>query len=139
LAAVQQQMSERMLSMFQTIQDRQDTLQQQLLADRTENRSFMSHDSHASAYRCSDSPSSVSTASTSSGCYCASHSGRIPSSYSRSFFLSAPAGHPGFLVTGHQLRQHSAASATSSCCYHCYCGGVCDLFSSGSSCSAASV
>jgi hypothetical protein len=30
-AAVQQQMSERMLSMFQTIQDRQDTLQQQLL------------------------------------------------------------------------------------------------------------
>jgi hypothetical protein len=28
LAAVQQQMSERMLSMFQTIQDRQDTLQQ---------------------------------------------------------------------------------------------------------------
>jgi hypothetical protein len=41
LAAVQQHMSERMLSMFQTIQDRQDTLQQQLLADRTENRAFM--------------------------------------------------------------------------------------------------
>jgi hypothetical protein len=41
LAAVQQQMSERMLSMFQTIQDRQDTLQQQLLADRAENRAFM--------------------------------------------------------------------------------------------------
>jgi hypothetical protein len=35
LAAVQQQMSERMLSMFQTIHDRQDTLQQQLLQDRT--------------------------------------------------------------------------------------------------------
>jgi hypothetical protein len=42
LAAVQQQMSERMLSMFQTIQDRQDTLQQQqLLQDRVENRAFM--------------------------------------------------------------------------------------------------
>jgi hypothetical protein len=41
LAAIQQQMSERMLSMFQTIQDRQDTLQQQLLQDRAENRAFM--------------------------------------------------------------------------------------------------
>jgi hypothetical protein len=30
------------LSMFQTIQDRQDTLQQQLLQDRAENRAFMS-------------------------------------------------------------------------------------------------
>jgi hypothetical protein len=29
--------------MFQTIQDRQDTLQQQLLADRAEHRSFMTH------------------------------------------------------------------------------------------------
>jgi hypothetical protein len=42
-AAIQQQMSERMLSMFQTIQDRQDTLQQQLLADRVEHRAFMTH------------------------------------------------------------------------------------------------
>jgi hypothetical protein len=41
LAAIQQQMSERMLSMFQMIQDRQDTLQQQLLQDRAENRAFM--------------------------------------------------------------------------------------------------
>jgi hypothetical protein len=41
LAAVQHQMFERMLSMFQTIQDRQDTLQQQLLQDRAENRAFM--------------------------------------------------------------------------------------------------
>jgi hypothetical protein len=41
LATVQQQMSERMLSMFQTIQDRHDTLQQQLLQDRAENRAFM--------------------------------------------------------------------------------------------------
>jgi hypothetical protein len=40
-AAAHQQMSERMLSMFQTIQDRQDTLQQQLLQDRAENRAFM--------------------------------------------------------------------------------------------------
>jgi hypothetical protein len=42
-AAIQQQMSERMLSMFQTIQDRHDTLQQQLLADRAEHRAFMTH------------------------------------------------------------------------------------------------
>jgi hypothetical protein len=41
LAAVQQQMSERMLSMFQMIQDRQDSLQQQLLQDQAENRAFM--------------------------------------------------------------------------------------------------
>jgi hypothetical protein len=40
-AATPQQMSERMFSMFQTIQDRQDTLQQQLLQDRAENRAFM--------------------------------------------------------------------------------------------------
>jgi hypothetical protein len=40
-AAAHQQMSERMLSMFQTIQDRQDSLQQQLLQDRAENRAFM--------------------------------------------------------------------------------------------------
>jgi hypothetical protein len=41
--AIQQQMSERMLSMFQMIHDRQDTLQQQLLADRAEHRAFMTH------------------------------------------------------------------------------------------------
>jgi hypothetical protein len=41
LAAVQQQMSERLHSMFQMIQERQDTLQQQLLQDRVENRAFM--------------------------------------------------------------------------------------------------
>ena len=32
-----------MLSMFQTTQDRLDTLQQQLLADRAEQRAFMTH------------------------------------------------------------------------------------------------
>jgi hypothetical protein len=32
-----------MLSMFQTIQDYQDTLQQQLLADKAEHRAFMTH------------------------------------------------------------------------------------------------
>jgi hypothetical protein len=42
-AAAQQQMSERMLSLFQTIQDKQDTLQQQLLVDRAEHRAFMTH------------------------------------------------------------------------------------------------
>jgi hypothetical protein len=41
LAAVQQQMSERMLSMFQTIQDRHYTLKQQLLQDQAKNRAFM--------------------------------------------------------------------------------------------------
>jgi hypothetical protein len=40
-AATHQQLSERMLSMFQTIQDRQDSLQQQLLQDRAESRAFM--------------------------------------------------------------------------------------------------
>jgi hypothetical protein len=40
-AAAHQQLSERMLSMFQTIQDRQDSLQQQLLQDRAKNRAFM--------------------------------------------------------------------------------------------------
>jgi hypothetical protein len=46
-----------------------------------------------------------------------------PSSYSWSFFLSAPAGHPGFHVTGLQLRLPSAVSATSFCCSH-YCLAV---------------
>jgi hypothetical protein len=40
-AAAHQQLSERMLSMFQTIQDRQDSLQQQLLQDWAESRAFM--------------------------------------------------------------------------------------------------
>jgi hypothetical protein len=40
-AAAHQQLSERMHSMFQTIQDRQDSLQQQLLQDRAESRAFM--------------------------------------------------------------------------------------------------
>jgi hypothetical protein len=41
LAAEQSRLSERMLSMFQTMQDRQDSLQQQLLQDRAESRAFM--------------------------------------------------------------------------------------------------
>jgi hypothetical protein len=41
LAAEQTRLSEGMLSMFQTIQDRQDLLQQQLLQDRAESRAFM--------------------------------------------------------------------------------------------------
>jgi hypothetical protein len=40
-AAAHQQLFERMLSMFQTIQDRQDSLQQQLLQDWAESRAFM--------------------------------------------------------------------------------------------------
>jgi hypothetical protein len=40
-AAAHQQLFERMLSMFQTIQDRHDSLQQQLLQDRAESRAFM--------------------------------------------------------------------------------------------------
>jgi hypothetical protein len=41
LAAEQARLSETMLSMFQSMQDRQDALQQQLLQDRAENRAFM--------------------------------------------------------------------------------------------------
>jgi hypothetical protein len=41
--AIQQQLSERMLSILQTILDGWDTLQQQLLADRTKHRAFMTH------------------------------------------------------------------------------------------------
>ena len=41
LAAEQARLSERMLSMFQNMQDRQDALQQQLLQDRAETRAFM--------------------------------------------------------------------------------------------------
>jgi hypothetical protein len=40
-AAGHHQLSERMLSMFQTVHDKQDSLQQQLLQDRAENRAFM--------------------------------------------------------------------------------------------------
>jgi hypothetical protein len=46
---------------------------------------------------------------------------------------------PWIFVAGHQLRQCSAASATSACCYHCCCGDARDHFSSDSFCSAASV
>jgi hypothetical protein len=42
-APIQQQMFKWMLSMVQTIRDRKDSLQQQLLADRAENRTFMTH------------------------------------------------------------------------------------------------
>jgi hypothetical protein len=41
LAAEQARLSERMLSMFQNMQDRQDALQQQLLQDRAESMAFM--------------------------------------------------------------------------------------------------
>jgi hypothetical protein len=41
LAAEQARLSERMLSMFQNMQDRQDALQQQLLQDLAESRAFM--------------------------------------------------------------------------------------------------
>jgi hypothetical protein len=41
LAAEQARLSDRMLSMFQNMQDRQDALQQQLIQDRAENRAFM--------------------------------------------------------------------------------------------------
>jgi hypothetical protein len=41
LAAEQARLSERMLSMFQNMQDMQDALQQQLLQDRAESRAFM--------------------------------------------------------------------------------------------------
>jgi hypothetical protein len=136
LAVVQQQMSERMLSMFQTIQDRQDTLQQQLLQNRAENRAFMTlmlqHTSVSIPPVQSAPPPPLQAPIVP-----AIQPGP-PSSYSWSFFLFAPAGHSGFHIAGHWLRQHSVASATISCCYHCRCGGVCDFYGSGSSCSVAS-
>jgi hypothetical protein len=58
-------------------------------------------------------PPVQSAPSTYSGSCCASDSVRTPSSYCWSVFLSAPAGHPVFHVTGSQLRLPSAASATS--------------------------
>jgi hypothetical protein len=135
LAAEQTRLSERMLSMFQTIQDRQDSLQQQLLQDRAEQGI---HGSYATAFWCLSSSGSVCSTSSASRSCCASDSVRTPCSYCWSFF-SAPAGHSGFHVTGSQLCLPSAASATSICCYHYCCGSICDHFCSGSSCSAASV
>jgi hypothetical protein len=129
-------MFERMLSMFQTIQDRQDTLQRQLLADRAENRAFMTlmlQHTGVLLHPVRSAPPSLQAAIV------PAIQAKTPSSFSWSFYLSAPVGHPGFLITGHQLRQHSAASATSSYCYHYCCGDVYDLFSSDSSCSASAV
>jgi hypothetical protein len=94
------------------------------------------HDSHSSAYRCLDPSCSVCTPFSSSVRCCTSNSGRTPTTFIRSFFLSDPTSHPGLIVVGYQLRQCSAANATSSCYYYCCCGGVYDLFSS---CSTASV
>jgi hypothetical protein len=123
--------------MFQTIQDRQDSLQQQLLQDRAESRAFMT----LMLQRSGVSIPSVQSAPPpplQAPVVPAIQSGP-PSSFCWSFFLSAPASHPGFHVTGSQLSLPSAASATSFCCYHYCCGGVCDHFRSGSPCSAASV
>jgi hypothetical protein len=131
-AAAHQQLSERMLSMFQTIQDRQDSLQQQLLQDRAESRAFMTlmlqHSSISipPVQSVLPPPLQAPVVPARTPCW--------------SFFLSAPAGHPGFHVAGLQLRLPSAVSATSFCCSHYCCGGVCDhFFGFGSSSSAASV
>jgi hypothetical protein len=122
--------------MFQMIQDRQDTLQQQLLQDRAENRAFMTlmlqHTGVPIPPVQSAPPPPLQAPVVP-----AIQPG--PSSYIWSFFLSALAGHPGFHVVGHWLRQLLAASATSSCCFHCHCGSFCDFFGSGSSCSVASI
>jgi hypothetical protein len=136
-AAAHQQLSKRMLSMFQTIQDRQDSLQQQLLQDRAESRAFMTL--MLQHYGISIPPvQSVPPPPLHAPVVPAIQLGP-PSFFSWSFFLSAPAGHPGFHVTGLQLRLPSAASATNFCYSHCCYGGVCDHFRSGSSCSAALV
>jgi hypothetical protein len=97
------------------------------------------HGSYATALWCLGSSSSVCTTFSALGCCCASDSVRTPSSFCWSFFLSAPASHPGFHITGSQLCLPSATSATSFCCYHYCCDSICDHFSSGSFCSAASV
>jgi hypothetical protein len=76
-----------MLSMFQTFQDRQDTLQQQLLADRTEHRAFMTH--ILSAYQCSRSSSAICSTSNSLGLSSASDPVRTPALIFWSNYLSA--------------------------------------------------
>jgi hypothetical protein len=95
------------------------------------------HDTYPSAHRCLAPSSLLCSSSNSSGSCCTSSSGRTPTSLVLSF--SAPASRLGLLVTGLRNRQHSAASATSACCYHyCY-GGVRDCTSSGGSCITAFV
>jgi hypothetical protein len=122
--------------MFQTLQNRQDALQQQLLADRAKHRAFMAHILQHTGVQL---PPVQSAPLQLFRLLLYQRYRKDPATFIWSFFLSALAGHPGLLVAGYQLRQCSAASATSSCCYHCCCGGVYDLFSSDSSCSVALV
>jgi hypothetical protein len=136
-AAIQQQVSKRMLSMFQTIQDRQDTLQQQLLADRAEHWAFMTHILQHTGVQLP--PVQSAPPLTLQAAVVPAIQGGPPASSFWSFSLSAPAGHSGFLITRHRTRWCSAASATSACYYHCCCGGVRDCTSSSGSFIAASV
>jgi hypothetical protein len=127
LAAEQTRLSETMLSMFQSMQDRQDALQQQLLQDRAENRAFMAlmlQHSGISAPPVQSAPPPPLHA---------------PVVWTPCWYLSALAGHFGVHLSGSQLCLSAAASATSICCYHYRCGSICDRFCSGSSCSAASI
>jgi hypothetical protein len=134
LAAEQARLSERMLSMFQNIQDRQDSLQQQLLQDRAESRAFMAlmlQQSGVSVPPVQSAPPPTLHAPVVSSIL----SGPPVPSVGPSLLRPVTGVH----VTGSQLCLPSAASATNICCYHYCCGSICDLFCSGSSCSAASV
>jgi hypothetical protein len=131
LAAEQARLSERMLSMFQNMQDRQDALQQQLLQDRAESRAFMALMLQQSG---------VSVPPVQSAPPPPLHAPVVPSiCQDPCWYFSAPAGHFGVHLSGSQLCLPAAASATSICYYHYCCGSICDHFCSGSSCSAAPV
>jgi hypothetical protein len=121
-------------SLFQTIQD---TLQQQLLADRAEHQAFMTHILQHTGVQIPPVQSAPPPALQMAVVPAIQAGPPLPT--------VGPSSSPlrpvtlVFLIAGSQLRQHSAASATSSCCYHCCCGSVYDLFGSGSSCCVASV
>jgi hypothetical protein len=136
LAVAQQQMSERMLPMFQTIEDRHDTLQQQLLADRAEHRAFMTHILQHTSVQLPP----VQSAPLQLFRSLLYQRYRQDPHYLRLVLLYLCSGRsPWTSRHGYQLHQCSATSATSACCYHCCCGGVCYHFSSSNSYSIASV
>jgi hypothetical protein len=109
-------MSERMLSMFQTIQDHQDTLQQQLLADKAEHQPFMTHILwHTDGSYASSVVHSTTRSPDFSG---ASDLVRTPTPPFWSDILSTLTCHLGLLDLGRRSYQYSATNATS--IHSCY-------------------
>jgi hypothetical protein len=135
LAAEQTRLSERMLTMFQTIQDRQDSLQQQFLQDRAESRAFMAlmlQHSGVSVPPVQSAPPPPLQAPV----VPAIQTGPLIPSVGPSLLRPVT-----LAFTSPVLSSvcPAATSATSICCYHYCCGSICDHFCSGNSCSAASV